>query len=144
MTYIMKKNLYIAKPRYSEQILRVPRPFVIVFYLTDYWVIWLSLHNNIKWCKVLLIQSIRNDSNLFCDQPNCLMIDSLQSAFSLKIRLVLISSSAIAKHDVVITRDWDETPSFLAARGSRLNSPLACLGFACSTFAKKNKRLLSV
>ena len=37
-------------------------------------------------------------------------------AFSLKIRLVLISSSAIANHDPVITiRDWDETPSSLAA-----------------------------
>ena len=44
-------------------------------------------------------------------------IDSLQSAFSLKIRLLLISSSATANHDVIITiRDWD-TPSFLAARG---------------------------
>ena len=29
-------------------------------------------------------------------------IDCLQSAFSLKIRLVLISSSAIANHDVVV------------------------------------------
>ena len=37
-------------------------------------------------------------------------VDCLQSSFSLKIRLVLISSSAIANHDVVITiRDWDET-----------------------------------
>ena len=75
-----------------------------------------------------------------------------QSAFSLKIRLVLISSNATANHDVVITiRYWDQTrkdgllffllgltPSFLAA------SPLACLGFACSNFAKKNKRLLAV
>ena len=43
-------------------------------------------------------------------------VDCLQSAFSLKIRLVLILSSA----------------------------PLACLGFACSNFAKKNKRLLAV
>ena len=34
-------------------------------------------------------------------------IDCLQSAFSLKIRLVLISSSAIANHDVIITiRDY--------------------------------------
>ena len=51
-------------------------------------------------------------------------LDCLQSAFSLKIRLVFISSSAIANHDVIITiRDWDQTrltPSFLAARGSRL------------------------
>ena len=57
--------------------------------------------------------------------------DCLQSAFSLKIRLVLISSSAIANHDVIITiRDLDQTrkdgllffllgltPSFLAAPG---------------------------
>ena len=32
----------------------------------------------------------------------------------------------------------------LISRGSRLNSLLACLGFACSNFAKKNKRLLAV
>ena len=44
------------------------------------------------------------------------VVDCLQSAFSLKIRLVLISSSAIANHDVVFSR--------LPA------SPLACLGFA--------------
>ena len=43
-------------------------------------------------------------------------VDCLQSAFSLKIRLVLISSS----------------------------TSLACLGFACSNFAKKNKTLLAV
>ena len=39
------------------------------------------------------------------------LVDCLQSAFSLKIRLVLISSSATANHDVTIT----ETPSFPAA-----------------------------
>ena len=58
-------------------------------------------------------------------------LDCLQSAFSLEIRLVLISSSAIANHDVI-------------SRGSRLNSQLTCLGFACSNLAKKNKRLLAV
>ena len=65
------------------------------------------------------------------------ILDCLQSAFSLKIRLVLISSSSIANHDVIITiRD----PRF-----SRLAAlPLVCLGFACSDFAKKNKRLLAV
>ena len=48
---------------------------------------------------------------------NSIPIDSLQCAFSLKTRLLLISSSATANHDVIITiRDWD-TPSFLAARG---------------------------
>ena len=37
-------------------------------------------------------------------------IDCLQSAVSLKIRLVLISSSAIGNHEVVVTiRDWDKT-----------------------------------
>ena len=33
----------------------------------------------------------------------CNKVDCLQSAFSHKIRLVLISSSAIANHDVIIT-----------------------------------------
>ena len=46
------------------------------------------------------------------------LIDCLQSAFSLKIRLVLILSSAIANHDVFYN---------------------GCLGFAGSNFAKKNK-----
>ena len=47
-----------------------------------------------------------------------MLIDCLQSAFSLKIRLVLISSSAIANHDAIYN---------------------GCLGFAGSNFAKKNK-----
>ena len=68
-------------------------------------------------------------------------LDCLQSAFSLKICLVLTSSSAIANNDVIITiRDYA-----LVSRGSRLAAlPLPCLGFACSNFAKKNKRLLAV
>ena len=38
------------------------------------------------------------------------ILHCLQSVFSLKIRLVLISSSAIANHDVIITiRDLDQT-----------------------------------
>ena len=63
------------------------------------------------------------------------------------MRLVLISSSAIANHDVVITIETrrDFFFSGLRPRFSRLAaSPLACLGFACSNFAKKNKRLLVV
>ena len=32
----------------------------------------------------------------------------------------------------------------LISRGLWLNSPLTCLGFACSNLAKKNKRLLTV
>ena len=53
-----------------------------------------------------------------------LIVNCLQSAFSLKIRLVLVSSSAIANHDVIITiRDWDHISSrayALVSRGSRL------------------------
>ena len=44
------------------------------------------------------------------------ILDRLQSAFSLKIRLVLISSSSIANHDVIITIR-DPRFSRLAARG---------------------------
>ena len=73
------------------------------------------------------------------------LLDCLQSAFSLKIRVVLISSSAIANRDVVITiRDLDEALYALISRGLRLNSPFACLGFAYSNFARKNARLLAV
>ena len=56
------------------------------------------------------------------------VLDCLQSAFSLKIPLVPISASALANYDVTLR--------------SRLLR-LACLGFACSNFAKKNKRLLA-
>ena len=53
-----------------------------------------------------------------------LIVDCLQSAFSRKIRLVLISSNAIVNHDVIITiRDWDHISSrayALVSRGSRL------------------------
>ena len=66
-----------------------------------------------------------------------LYLDCLQSAFSLKIRQVVISSSEIANH-------WNHgviiTPSFLAARGFAVR---ACLGFVCSDFAKKTKSLLA-
>ena len=50
-----------------------------------------------------------------------LQLDCLKSAFSLKIRLVLISSSAIANHDVIITiRDSYFFFSGLRPRFSRL------------------------
>ena len=75
-----------------------------------------------------------------------LQLDCLQSAFSLKIRLVLISSSATANHDVTITiRVSYFVFSGLRPRYSRVAAlPLVCLGFACSNFAKKSKRLLAV
>ena len=47
------------------------------------------------------------------------VVDCLQSAVSLKIRLVLISASAIANRDVMLL-------------------------YSCSNFAKKNKRPLAV
>ena len=75
-------------------------------------------------------------------------LDWLKSVFSLKMRLVLISSSAIANHDVVITITdgviFSSRAYALISRGSRLHSRLTCLGFACSNLAKKNKRLLAV
>ena len=64
-------------------------------------------------------------------------VDCLQSAFSLKIRLLLISSIAIANPDVIITvRDWDQTDSLIfilsgRPRFSRLAAlPPVSLGFA--------------
>ena len=45
------------------------------------------------------------------DPPFELRVDCLQSVFSLKIRLVFISSSAIANYDVIITIET------IAARG---------------------------
>ena len=78
-----------------------------------------------------------------------IVLDCLQSTFSLKIRLVLISSSAIANYDVIITETRRQKTDFffsgLRPRFSRLpTSPLMCLGFVCSNFTKKNKRLLAV
>ena len=72
-----------------------------------------------KYCK---FNSQKLKSTLF-------NLDCLQSAFSLKILLVLISSSVIANHDVIITNKG------LRPRVFR---------FACSNFAKKNRRLLGV
>ena len=92
-----------------------------------------------------------------CKLPrkNVCLLDCLQSAFSLKIRLVFISSSAIPNHDVMyILQRRDEkrrslifsSRAFIRPRFSQLAAwPLASLGFACSNrFAKKNKRLLAV
>ena len=49
----------------------------------------------------------------------CLIIEVLQSAFSLKICLVLISSSAIANHDVIITKGNESFSSRAYALVSR-------------------------
>ena len=43
----MEKNLDVTKPRYSEQILPVPCPFVI-----------LRLHCNYRKCKIDLVSSV--------------------------------------------------------------------------------------
>ena len=54
-----------------------------------------------------------------------------------------LSHPARLQTTMLLFRDRDETPSFLATSGEAA-SPLACLGFTCSNFAKKNKRLLAV
>ena len=77
-------------------------------------------------------------------------IDYLQSAFSLKIGLVLISSSAIANHDVIITKGnetrREKTVSIfssrtyaLVSRGSRLCRSRAQVSRAVTLQKKKKK-----
>ena len=68
-----------------------------------------------------------------CSRPR---VDCLQSAFLLKS----------VQFFSLIQRDCKpgKLNYALISRGSRLYSPLACLGFACSNLAKKNKRLLAV
>ena len=63
-----------------------------------------------------------------------IILDYLQSAFSLKIPLVLIPVNAIAKTHATI-RDEDIRPRL---------SRLACMGYAWSKLEKKNCRLLAV
>ena len=73
------------------------------------------------------------------------LLDCLQSSFSFKILLVLSLQAPLQTTTLCYNKGLGRdffllvlTPSFIAA------SPLACLGFACSNFAKKNKRLLAV
>ena len=76
------------------------------------------------------------------------ILDCLQPAFSLKIRLVLISASTIAIHDIMlhkgigIRQEKMDSYFFFFLRPHLLR--FACVGFACSNFEKKNKRLLAV
>ena len=62
-------------------------------------------------------------------------VGCFESAFSLKIRLVLISARATANNDVMLQKGIRTllglTPWFIVAR---------VLGFLGSNFAKKNKR----
>jgi len=64
----------------------------------------------------------------------CIILGYLQSAFSLKIPLVLIPINAIAINRATI-RDKDIRPRL---------SRLAYMGYAWSKFEKKNCRLLAV
>ena len=77
----------------------------------------------------------------------------MQSAFSLKIRLVLDLIQRDCKprcYYIGVETRREKTVSFFFFSGLRPRfsrqeaSPLACLGFAFSDFAKKNKRLLAV
>ena len=77
-------------------------------------------------------------------------IDCLQSAFSLKIRLLLISASAIANDDITLQLGINQQSLIFSSRAyalvyrcSRLRRSHAWV-FSCSNFAKKNKRLLAV
>ena len=63
-----------------------------------------------------------------------IILDYLQSAFSLKIPLVVILVNAIAKNHATI-RDKDIRPRL---------PRLACMGYAWSKFEKKDCRLLAV
>ena len=71
--------------------------------------------------KILAVCQMSVKPLLIINYETCLFI--FQSAFSLKIRLVLISSSAIANHDVIITktsRIFSSRAYALVSRGSRL------------------------
>ena len=77
-------------------------------------------------------------------------IDCLQSAFPLKIRLLLISASAIANDDITLQLGISQQSLIFSSRAyalvyrcSRLRRSHAWV-FSCSNFAKKNKRLLAV
>jgi len=85
---------------------------------------------SVKCTKIIKESRKVTKRRFFKSSEEIKLLECLQSAFFLKIRLVLISSSAIANHDVIITvRDWDQTrkdlllffffftPLFLAARG---------------------------
>ena len=87
------------------------------------------------------------------DEIYCLQVDCLQFAFSLKIRLVLGLIQRDCKprcYYIGIETRREKTVSYFFLSGLRPRfsrqaaSPLAWLGFACSNFAKKNKRLLAV
>ena len=96
---------------------------------------------SVKCTKIIKESRKLTKRRFFKSSEEIKLLDCLQSAFFLKIRLVLISSSAIANHDVIRR----EKTSYFFLSGLRpCFSRLASLGFACSNFAKKTKRLLAV
>ena len=101
-----------------------------------------ELHNSVDLLCDTLAAELHNSVNLPCGT-----IDCLQSAFS----LLNPSSSYLIQRDcnhVIITKGneiFSSRAYALVSRGSRFAALLlACLGFACSIFAKKNKTLLAV
>ena len=96
-----------------------------------------ELHNSVDLLCDTLAAELHNSVNLPFGT-----IDCLQSAFSL---LNPSSSYLIQRdnHDVIITKGNEIFSSRAYALVSR-GSPLMYLGFPCSNFAKKNKRLLAI
>ena len=78
----------------------------------------------------------------------CLKLDCLQSAFSLKIRPDETRKDSLCKDGPLPQKKKNVSYFFFSGLRPRFSrqaaSPLACLGFACSNFAKKNNRLLAV
>ena len=106
----------------------------------EYDVRLISPRNVVDW------EATEDKSTLKMPLTGSLDLDCLHSAFSLKIRQVLISASAIANHDVMLEGIGTRQEKTFSSRACALvyRAPLACLGFACSNFARKNKRLLAV
>ena len=78
----------------------------------------------------------------------CLKLDCLQSAFSLKIRPDETKKESLCTDVPPLSEKKNVSHFFFSGLRPRFSrqaaSPLACLSFACSNFAKKNKRLLTV
>ena len=111
---------------------------MVCLWIEDPWPLFYLEIKNEKWKKILKHQlSINSEVYQESLSVNCSRRLSVVRLSSLKIRLVLISSSAIANHDVY------RPPSFIWRLAA---SPLVArvLGFSCSNFRNKNKRLLAV
>ena len=91
------------------------------------------------------------DFIIFCPKQGidfinfCLKLDYLQSAFSLKIRPDETKKESLCTDVPIPQKKKNVFYFFFSGLRPRFSpqaaSPPACLGFTCSNFAKKNKRL---